>query len=252
VRVLSVAMPSTPPFEYQDRVLVYLDLLGWSQLVQRSKNEMTAKHEVDKAIQKLASFGSTYHALARANPQQYDEQIGVYITQASDSLMISCPPAKEHVEVMLDALSDICTVLLVRARCYARGALVRGPLHHRIDAYRGVVVGPALVDAVELEKAAHHPRIVISPEARSLVSDHWVRSDPADGAQFVDFLRRSGDDEQVRRNCEAALDIVEAKLKSDASAPSLTYKHEWMRRYVNCVIECLGCADQPAESVSRS
>lgn len=52
-----------------------------------------------------------------------------------------------------------CIIELLQLGFLTRGGITIGPVHHRDN----IIFGPALIEAVALEKEAHYPRIAEPP-----------------------------------------------------------------------------------------
>jgi hypothetical protein len=98
----------------------------------------------------------------------------------SDSFAVSMLPTSGY--RIFDILSNICHPLLC-CGFPTRGGITIGDLHHVENA----IWGPALIDAVNIEKTAHYPRLICSsallqhlknfePQGKSvIITDHLGR-----------------------------------------------------------------------------
>lgn len=137
-----------PP--YSDRLLGYVDILGWSKIVR----DETRAAEVPMAMLEVQAEKDTWeiaNALVRAD-------YAVQMSEFSDCVAFSCDVRSPEARSQL--LSRVCRlyVLWLQRGFLCRGAILVGPLVH-ID---NVIFGPALVDAHDIEKrAAIYPRVVV-------------------------------------------------------------------------------------------
>lgn len=148
--------------EYEKRLLLFVDVLGWSNLTSRSATDPAARRQIGAVIGRLLR-GSAVVRLVE----------GALATVLSDSWAVSVPARPEDVEMMLELIAVDLALPLLRHGCYLRGSIVLGDLFHRAN----VIVGPGLVQAVGLEKAACYPRIVIDPSASQVippVGSTWI------------------------------------------------------------------------------
>jgi hypothetical protein len=211
-----------PVLQYQRRLLVFIDVLGWSALTLRSNRSLKVRTQLTEVMRGIAydsqfmtRFGDGWQAIA-----------------LSDSWAVSFVP-KEPGEVwtVLDGIAPRLAVQLIRQGCYARGAIVFGNLFHS----GSVIVGPALVKAVQLEKAACYPRILIDPSARRWVPKQFVHID-RDGQPVLDYLSHSAQNDRLLLNNTTFLrKLLLKKVRKDARDPKLLAKHQWTLSYVDDV-----------------
>ncbi len=122
---------------------------------------------------------------------------------------------------------------------FVRGAITLGQCHFD----RGLIFGPALVEAVRLEReTASDPRIVLSPGAIEAlragrgesIAGEALRVD-ADGLAFVDYLDNLYVDPGVtaKSNRGKHQRVVERNLAANATDIRRWRKHRWVAEYHN-------------------
>jgi len=221
---LRMPRPTPPPFAYETRCVIFVDILGWSALVRRSTTDAAARSQIAKAYDRFSRTTRFVQGMEATDPER---ELGWAATFLSDSIAFSCRP--EHASALLDHVASDFAFLLLRQELYVRGAIVLGEVYHRGD----VIIGPALVDAVEHEKAACFPRIVVADTAASLVPEEMTLRD-VDGVRFLNFLALAAANEGVgTNNLRRAREVVERKLAADAASPVLMTKHQWLARYIS-------------------
>jgi len=151
---------------YERRILAYVDIVGWSAACCSADPSVPA--QVVSAMDNIHSVASQYsaemkHRVAESpnalvHPKYAEVQWGAF----SDNFVVSMP--ESFGLRLLIPVAEICRRLL-RVGFLTRGAITVGDLYH-VDT---MVYGPALVQAVELEKEAVYPRLVVSPEASDLL-----------------------------------------------------------------------------------
>lgn len=162
--------------KYQNRVTLFVDFLGFKELVDRTR-------------QKPAELRNLVAALNEIRNRNVRSDVKL-VTQFSDSLVISYPDMFGTRSLVL---ADIgWTILfLVRKGFLLRGAITAGDLYHT-DRH---VVGPAMVRAYEMEsKRAKYPRVIIDSDVATY--DHangqkYMRvfaSMDTDDEFFVDYI----------------------------------------------------------------
>jgi len=132
---------------YREKYVAFIDLLGFSNLVQQSADDKMALKAVVDAIDRLKNT-------ACENPAT-----NTLITYFSDCLVLSCERSPRALMGMLQNLVTIAENLLV-VDVMVRGALTVGQIHHD----RHFMFGPAMIEAYRMEcKEVSHPAIMFSP-----------------------------------------------------------------------------------------
>ncbi len=181
-------MPSATPPAYERRIILFLDFLGFREIVAETTNEPAA---LGRLIAGLDAIGRIVEDGSVESEQ---------VTQFSDSLVVSYRiDETSGVFWLLHAMA--MTVVELAGRGYLlRGAVTIGDLYH--DGRH--VVGPAMVAAYEMEsQRAIVPRVIIDPAVLDIAREHrgdlhtpddeeeYVRSFIAvdeDGEHFFDYL----------------------------------------------------------------
>lgn len=150
--------------KYTKRIVAFADILGWSNAI-NSKQFAS----IYKAVTSIANHAGTFSPemkdkvkTCRVEPfiKKYES---VEFSYFSDSLVISVAP--DYGEFLFSILS-FSAVELLRAGFLTRGGVTIGDLYHD----KGVVFGPALNEAVDIEqKEALYPRILCSRKLLSLL-----------------------------------------------------------------------------------
>jgi hypothetical protein len=167
----------------------------------------------------------------------------------SDTLVVASPfEVVEDEEFALGGLTIQAAYLqlnLIAHDWFLRGGLALGDVHIR----EGLVYGPALIDAYEVESTqALHPRIVLSPQAvESQRAALLAYGDPAsspenqlllqddDGLVFVDYLSLLLDDPDEDYPAALAMyrDRVTARLERHRGSRAVWEKYRWVAEYHN-------------------
>ena len=139
---------------YEQRVLAYLDVLGWSQLVRRSDRDRRVLQPVIEALEWMQRVKRTAAAakVARRMERAPTKTVPHEVAQFSDCVAISCSPDPTSIQSVLYMVQQFTNRLLLHCDpvVYVRGAIVVGSLFHRDN----IILGPALVDAYHLERAS--------------------------------------------------------------------------------------------------
>ena len=139
-------------YHYEDRVTAFVDILGWRSLVE--KDEDRAR---DIANVLLRTYSNGFAAAeAELAERGFGGQSSVRKTLFSDCFVISSFMAER--EQLLRIVQEVVRTLLL-SKLSARGAVTFGKLIHQPN---GLVVGPALVRAYELEsREADYGRVLL-------------------------------------------------------------------------------------------
>jgi hypothetical protein len=214
--------------DYEDRVLIYMDVLGWSELIARSVDDESAR-----AV--LAKISSTLRFPVdgmEKSIRRGDDFYGIRVSQFSDTLVMSTLAGKRGQLTSILVLAIGTVQVVVNNGHHVRGAVVRGKLIHRPD----VIYGPALVEAYKIEKdVAKYPRIIIAPAARELVQKarpdgSQIICDDRDGLQFLDVFTPHLYSAEERR---ATRHDLREQIRKKSSDLGIVAKHSWTLSYLD-------------------
>lgn len=227
-----------------DCAVLFFDLLGVSAMAQGSK----AEGELDRFNRTIRN--AFPYQIGSATP--VDEHGAYPATVFSDSvvqavpILEELPPAKAIFQVVLEVAQ--LQAELATYDYFARGAITLD----RIHSYEGLLFGPALVEAVALERdVAVDPRIVLSPAASGALLEGAAAGGPEqvvyeempvlvdeDRVAFVDYLSGAF---QVDPELELPTRLREHKeavgkqLKQQRTNFSRWSKHRWVAEYHNAI-----------------
>jgi len=143
---------------YEQRIIVYADILGWSNAC----NDMARFPSLKKAADKIADYARKFslpvkESLTNAqgvSQASIEQHAVIQFSFFSDNFAVSAPV---NLVEMIFKMISFATHELLQVGLLIRGGVTVGGLYHN-DA--GVIFGPALVEAVDIEKKACYPRIV--------------------------------------------------------------------------------------------
>lgn len=231
--------PIIPHQDYEDRIVAFVDVLGFKGLVDSSKNDVKVLRNITSALSTL------YEWIWKWEADGGDSSFA--FTQFSDSVVLSAlADTQDSFEMLLQLMLGI--VDIAYSNCIiVRGGIARGKLIHDNE----MVVGPAMVDAYFLEsQIAKYPRIVISDELKTEFEvnlQEYVDSQPnlteipsfnkifkqddVDGLWYMDYI--DPDEEFVIRHSkkdyiETLKDIARKGLSN--SDANIRMKYEWLER----------------------
>lgn len=245
------------PLRYEERFCLFLDILGFKKKVEKSVQSAASM----ASIAGHSSVGEIFFSLKKiAESLKYRAAVvgsdggmspsSRLVTQFSDSVVVSY--LVTEVGGLADILYDVLNlqVKLIQFGVLVRGAITKGLLHHDPD----FVFGPALNEAVELEKLAMYPRVIvdgallasegISPSiaetavASSSRTVETLLAQDLDGMFYVDYFSVHPDDfsDDWSELCEYLISLHEiVKGLASERRPSIRLKHSWMRQKFNSV-----------------
>jgi hypothetical protein len=162
----------------------------------------------------------------------------------SDTLVLAEPVGDQGEGLALGGLVRQASQLqsnLIAQGFFMRGALALGDFHIR----DGVIFGPALVEAAELEHdVAVHPRIVLSREAEASrrrelratggLDDSLLLQDN-DGWTFIDYVTAAllEDARDPRPGVELHRDAILRQLAANRTDKRVWEKYRWVAEYHN-------------------
>lgn len=137
-----------------DQVVLFVDIIGFSNIVMKSQNTEWE----DKNIKGLMiHLPALYNILTSGDfSHQYQKQMGIKFLWVSDSIIISCD--KANVNNMLITLHKLINQLYCTGFAI-KGGISVGKLYHENNIW-----GVPMIKAVQLEKQAVYPRVIISSD----------------------------------------------------------------------------------------
>ena len=235
--------------QYEDRYCLFLDILGFqSHIIETAANKESSKSQMTfpqlksalEQISKGVHYREKIEVSGRWKPSSRQ------VTQFSDSVIISYLKNEANGNGVSSILMDVhnLQLKLVTKGILLRGAVTSGLLYHDED----FVFGPALNDAVELERLANYPRVILDGEIldeaglRSSQSPHISRTissmakEDFDGLYYVDYFDVHPDDfDEDWSDLSYYLEKLRELIKALANKKSLSIKvkHSWLRTKFN-------------------
>ena len=237
---------STRPFVYSQSIVTYFDILGFRQMV----NSWDADR-IGTALQTLSG-------LSRPDPQIIDLYDLAFFS-FSDHIVRVAGIQSDQDSHDSDGLlfSELMELAIIQVNLLRAGVLVRGCVTvGEIVAERGVVFGPALVRAYEIENGvASYPRIVVDPkiieavEAGSAISRHAPEEEKAylrdlvwngsDGICFVNYLGMVDSAAEAIDVLRLHKSLIESQLRDQSELNGITAKYNWLIGYHNAAVRNL-------------
>lgn len=148
--------------KYDDRIVAFIDVLGFSNLVYSDKLEPI----------------SHYYAMILTDFKEAAIKKKFKFLMISDSIVVHAPQTQDGFFAVIRALSSLQHRLLLKG-ILIRGGVSFGKLY--VNETDNIIVGAGLINAYNLEKKAIYPRIVID---RNIIPLYWEGSD--------EFIKKTG------------------------------------------------------------
>ena len=163
---------------YQNRVVAFLDIIGFSALVEELEKNPKLHSELQMALKMIGAYKSL---AGKEGFAQKDLEISVF----SDSIVISAMPDK------INAVIFSCAHL--QAQLAHLGILLRGAISSGLTIHEGdILYGKGMLNAYHMENSSSvYPRIVVDPELLSGLDARYSEiflNEDHDGLFYVDFF----------------------------------------------------------------
>ncbi len=224
---------------YSERIIAFLDILGWKELIQKSENNMQSLELVDlvaKSIEGVSKFVPNMKDVAKETSkntiiEEPMKDIDFISTHFSDSIVFSSPNDIGSKSILISFVIGLSSTLAA-VGCYVRGAITIGQLHHT----QNVIYGPALIRAYELEQRnAIYPRVIITEDIADVaIKKEWVARDVGDNMLYLDILSETKKGDITTIETKLANNI-KIKLRDPINKQNLAIiqKLNWFKNYLD-------------------
>ncbi len=168
--------------DYEQRVLLYCDILGWKKFVVNKQHESRWRDKIPELLHDVWRLSAQAQDIERRGRQiDFDIRVGHF----SDTMVFSTASSPEAHSLLIGHAAHLANKFLAEG-FLCRGAIVVGALFHRNDK----IFGPALVRAYEMEsEIAKRPRILVAEDlARDVQSGDMLVRD-TDGCYSVEVFQ---------------------------------------------------------------
>lgn len=230
--------------KYEDRIVIFLDILGWGNIVDES-----AKIENFELLQKIANVAYNAKDMSENLNSEVSDFRFTRVTNFSDSLVISLSINDIYPQRLEFFLHPLIFAAL-NAGMFIRGGITLGKIYHD----NNMVFGPALNRAYKLESAkdkAIYPRIILDDNVVEICSkdrieflQKWRKID--DDYYFYDFIytittfqymTESFEKNKIiyKENIELIKNTIERGLKTHFANERVYPKYQWLGKYFNSI-----------------
>jgi hypothetical protein len=231
--------------ELRCSVVAYIDLLGFKSEINRAK-DAPAEAELLARLRHALDIGYVYlEPLPVRKRRPWD------VKAFTDNIIIGHPIPKTVYESQMTGESQMQTVFAnlgnfqletIRNGFFLRGAIAVGHFYMGPD----VVFGKCQIEAVEAEKKACDPKIILCPSAIKLIADldkyfSIERSSQyrdllldVDGQVFLNYLSNVlVESQHTATILNEHKAMIETRLKDFAPEPKIWSKYLWVANYHN-------------------
>jgi len=239
-------IPNQPADDgYRDRVVGFVDILGFADLVRRADRDATLRREIAEALGRVRGVSPPEGGETDLRTQNF-----------SDSLILSAADTPEglwHLLLSIDALAWN----LLQLGILIRGGVTIGGMKHDDQ----LVFGLGVNEAYRLESSvAKTPRVVLGARAFDAAQRYAAQDEvwavyrnarllrDRDGVWFLNYLtelgcfnRQDPKNPDILRHPMGAVgrsiqQIIQSKLDRTLDQPDVYAKIEWLARYWNAEV----------------
>jgi len=244
--------------KYEKRVIIYLDILGFADII-----HLTANAEYDKAgrISDIQKLFRQIREILYADEKQMHLTKSKMITNFSDLVVISFLASEfKHITHELYEMQVFISNCILKGYLL-RGSIIYGDLIHDED----MIFGPGLIEAYEIEQTkARYPRILID---KAIVNDQKLSANDRlvsirnreidgiisideDGEFYIDYFAKI---KEITDNFSQYIIYVKQftnLLLSIVDNQSLREKVEWLiPKYNSLIVSLQKCLFQNKEPI---
>lgn len=220
---------------YENRVVAFVDILGFKEVIQRSKNDPELVSRIFYALDvRKDSWAEAYSKEVEFTygPEFFDDRFHSF----SDCIVMSVSSRIEDVGLLIYSVFKICRQLLNQG-FVSRGGIAMGDLYHHDDSGEdkksrrapSMVFGPAFIDAYQFESShADGPRVILQnsvwkticayrrehPDTKlsKFLKVHVPRAE--DGPAFIDIFADFGSNEfyASHRDLDNEIGVLKAHI----------------------------------------
>ena len=233
--------PMFPHQDYEDRLVAFIDVLGFSDMVDRTATDVKKLRHLTAALKSL--YNKIWEWEADGSYSSFA------FTQFSDSIVISSlAESSDSFEMLMQLLIGVME-LIDDYDVLVRGGIARGQLVHD----RTMVVGPAMVEAYHLEsKHAIFPRIIIEKELKEQIDanvEEYIKTHTTltevpefnklfkmddDGWCYLDYIKPAPEF-NIRLNEDEHLKVLDEMTVKGFLSPNqrVQEKYAWLRKKID-------------------
>ena len=214
---------------YEQKYVCFLDILGFSSAI---------IHPDHPHFNRCTGYFVEVLKLLSNIPSRHDIFLkALEISQSSDCVAFSCAIEPTSLSIIFDRVMQLQTELL-KGGLLSRGAITKGEIYHK----NGYIFGPALIQAVDIEKNANKPRVILSVD---VLED--LHADPAHNNYSYKIQCDFDNNYYVRyiENWEYIGNAIEFEQLKESILlglrdPNVAEKHKWLASKFNARLDDQG------------
>ena len=212
------------PYSYEDKVVAFVDILGFRNKTKDSQS--IAKKSVHTALKEIHDYVNSPKTTEKFGSE--DNQHYVF----SDSSLFSCPLDNTH--HLIPLLAEL------QFRSAKNGFFMRGGVtYNKIFDENNFFYGEGLNKAYELESTtASYPRIIFDAAFPFDEIDTTGLKRDFDGCYYIDFLRyqqhsESSEDLYTAENYNKIRNFIIDEIHQNKNKTYILAKYFWLAKYFN-------------------
>jgi hypothetical protein len=208
--------------QYSEEIIVFLDVLGYSNFVMNDKAEAGKVHEIIEFLTKSFKFVT----------QEHNGEFTIF----SDTIVLSFEAKEESKQVLNQLVSDIGVALyriLEKSEYLLRGIVTSGKIYHK----ENIFFGPGIIEAYRKEKEEIlFPRVLLDKSVHSGIDFNKVYK-TENHTISIDYISAYIASKPDKKNeiFEVHKKLIEAGLKNKEA--SIVAKYVWLKDYHNWAVE---------------
>lgn len=256
----STAADSPRWVQYDERIVAFVDILGFKEIIYKSANDPALVTRIFDALDVGKDDWATMFAAdvgLMLKPDDFDDRFHSF----SDCIVISVPKTIQEIGLLIYVTFKICRQLLGQGFT-SRGGIAMGKLFHRDNdeskkdrsLASAMVFGPAFVDAYQFESShADGPRVILQNQVWRFIESERSKSPSTklskfleahvqraeDGPAFVDLFADFGHNSfyETRRDLETEIEAIQKHicdaLDASSDKPQIFRKNAELAREFN-------------------
>lgn len=237
--------------KYQDRLVAFLDVLGWSEAIKKS----ALNANFVKTLGLSSQVFTAYQTFVQWQQDHGEWPGDPRLSQFSDCILLSAVPDMHGRAFITNSIRTISNALLDYG-LLIRGGVTQGQLYH----HDNTVFGPAIVEAHNLEKyCAKYPRVIVEEKLANTWTNEntycnkdgsllgygkiWRKSQE-DEWMYFDFLQpiaastfTKPNEYHLKNTLITATTVAKRGIENYENKDEKIYqKYVWLAKYINSLL----------------
>lgn len=235
-------------------ICCFIDILGYKDIICNSSDE-----ENEENIKKLKNI---YSEFEKFNNGYQDKYRNYKVKNFSDNIYIEIKLEEDTIGVsnigdVFNVLRNLChfqNIMFVEYDFFIRGGIVYGNVYSD----ENIIYGKGIVEAVESEKKAKFPRIIISKELKEIIDKNKIDLGVEDKTvikldNYPEYFLNYLDDmdyQWIEKLLLKHKELIEFNLEKYKNNENVFEKYRWLKEYHNFYIKEYGVPNCYADDES--